>query len=143
LASAPAPFTASDGGIVDSVSFQGRKLVILSNERVDTGMGVLNGPLMPLPVTLLDLFGTPAVFTLKTPDAYDPETGECSCTEREVRANIYPESLTMEGDDNTGQEAAVITQLYVPGSVFGYASVALLILKCEDRGTQPNFLGPP
>ena len=48
----------------------------------------------------------------------------------------------MEGDDNTGQEAAAVTKLYVPGQAFGYASVALLI-PCEDRGTKPSFLGPP
>ena len=142
MAATPGPLMI-DGGTVDTVEFQGRKLVVLSNERVDTGAGILNGPIMPLPVLLLDLFGTPAVFKLNTPDKYDPETGECTCTHREIRTNVYPESLTMEGDDSTGQEAAVITKLYVPGQAFGYASVALLILKCEDRGTKPNFLGPP
>ena len=60
---------------MDTVEFQGRKLVVLSNERVDTGAGILNGPIMPLPTLLLDLFGTPAVFKLNTPDKYDPETG--------------------------------------------------------------------
>ena len=80
-----------DGGTVDTVEFQGRKLVVLSNERVDTGAGILNGPIMPLPTLLLDLFGTPAVFTLNTPDKYDPETGECTCTHREIRTNGHPE----------------------------------------------------
>ena len=143
MAASPAPFTHVDGGIVDRVEFQGRELVILSNERVDTGEGILQGSIMPLPVLLLDLFGTSATFMLKTPDVYDPETGERSCTETEIRTKVYPESLTMEGDSSTGQEAAVITKLYCPGQPFGYASVALLILKCEDRGTKPNFLGPP
>ena len=55
-----------DGETVDTVEFQGRKLVVLSNEQVDTGAGILNGPIMPLPTLLLDLFGTPAVFTLNT-----------------------------------------------------------------------------
>ena len=132
-----------DGGTVSTVSFQGRTLVVTSNERVDTGAGILKDPIMPLPTLLLGLFGTPAVFTVSTPQQYDPETGQTTHSTREIRANIYPESLTIAGDTNTGQEASTCTKLYVPGQVFGYSTVALLILQCEDRGTQPSLLDTP
>ena len=115
----------------------------MSNERVDTGEGTLKGPIMPLPVMLLDLFGTPAVFTVTTPASYDPETGETTHSTKEIRTNIYPESMTMAGDTNTGQEAATCTKVYAPGQPFGYSTVALLILQCEDRGTQPSLLDTP
>ena len=136
--------TRSVGGTkTDTVKFQGRELTILTCERVDTGMGILNGPIMPLPVTLLDLFGTPAEFTLRTDMVYNPESGDCSCSEETVVTKIYPESLTLEGNADTGQEAAVITKLYAPGRPFGYASVALLILSCEEVGADTNPIARP
>ena len=136
--------TRSVGGTKqDTVKFQGRELNILTCERVDTGMGTLNGPIMPLPVMLLDLFGTPAEFTLRTDMIYNPESGDCSCTEEVVRCSVYPESLTLEGNGDTGQEAAVITKLYAPGAPFGYQSVALLILSCEEVGADTNAIARP
>lgn len=131
------------GKNVDTVSFQGRELVILSCERVDTGMGLLNSSIMPLPTLLLGLFGTPAKFVLRTDMVYDPETGDCACTEEEFTTTVYPESLTVEGNADTGQEAAVITKLYVPGEVFNYQSVALLVLSCEEVGADTNPIARP
>ena len=136
--------TRSVGGTKqDTVKYQGRELNILSCERVDTGMGLLNGPLMPLPVLLLDLLGTPAEFTLRTDLVYDPESGQCNCTEETIFAPIYPESLTVEANADTGQEAATITKLYAAAQPFGYQSVALLILTCEEVGADTNAIARP
>ena len=81
---------------VEYLTFQERSLTILKNERVDTGMGVLNEPLMPIPTLLLDLFGTPAKFYLKSSDNYDPSTGQVF--KRQRRGN-RGSGLRREPDD--------------------------------------------
>lgn len=119
---------------IEYLTFQDRTLAILKNERVDTGMGVLNEPLMPIPTLLLGLFGTPAKFFLKASDNYDPSTGQVFNANAEViEAQVYVESLTIETSSGTGQLQGSAL-VYVPGEAFGYESVALLILTCQDTG---------
>ena len=128
---------------VERVTFQGRSLQVISNNRTDTGAGILQAPLMPLPTLLLGLFGTPAEFHLKSSDSYDPATGAITNNDDTViKAQIYPEELTIARGDATGQLQANC-RVYVPGEAFGYASVALLILDCAETGDYQRHIETP
>ena len=128
---------------VERVTFQGRSLQVISNNRTDTGAGILQTPLMPLPTLLLGLFGTPAEFFLRSSDTYDPATGAVTNSDDTViKAQVYPEELTIARGDSTGQLQASC-RVYVPGEVFGYASVALLILDCAETGDYQRHIETP
>ena len=117
--------------------------MVLRNERTDTGAGILNAPIMPLPTLLLGLFGTPAQFFLRSSDSYDPATGTVTNSNSEtINAQIYPEALSIEKDDNSAQLQASV-RLYVPGEAFGYSTVALLILDCVDTADFQRHIEVP
>ena len=119
---------------VEKITTEGRSFTILSNNRTNTGAGILNAPIMPLPTLLLGLFGTPAVFTLRCSDSYDPVSGQCTSTAtRTISCQIYLDEETIENSDGTGQNEAV-ARVYAPGEAFGYATTALLTLQVMETG---------
>lgn len=118
---------------VESVTLQGRSYVITSNEMVDTGQGVLQVPIMPLPPLLLGIFGTPAVFTINGGATYDPVSGQTTASTSTVNTNVYFEAATVSADQATGQEAVTGT-IYADGKAFGFTTQALLILKVRVTG---------
>ena len=130
----------------DAIEFclvQGRRFVVLSNNRTDTGMGILNGPLMPLSGLLLGLFGTPAEFFLRSSDTYDPISGDVfSNAVESIKANVYTEEITIAPSEGTGQNQATTT-IYVPGDAFGYESNALSILTCMETGLDQRKIQLP
>jgi hypothetical protein len=121
---------------IDGPDFAGRKFMVLNNERVDTGAGLLNAPIMPIPTTLLRLFGTPAKFYLNGVSAYDPESGEViSSTPTAIDAYVYPESYTMAEVAEMPEVLSGDIKVYVPGQAFGYSQVALMILQVRETGS--------
>ena len=122
---------------IDAVEYlltEGRKYTILSNERVNTGAGILRSPIMPLPTLLLSLFGTPGRFFLKSSDAYDPVSGQSTNDNAEViETTIYLDQQTIGTSDGTGQLQTAGT-VYAPGEAFGYATTALLLLTVRETG---------
>jgi hypothetical protein len=127
---------------IDGPDFAGRKFMILNNERIDTGAGVLNAPIMPIPTTLLRLFGTPAKFYLNTVSQYDPESGEVTSAKPvAVEAYVYPESYTLAEVSEIPEVQSGDIKVYVPGQAFGYAQVALLILQVRDTGSTSGRIG--
>ena len=119
---------------VESVEFQGCRYLITENEFVDTGAGILRDPIMPLPTLLLGLFGTPARFFLNSINTYDPATGNTTSNQpAPINAQIYFESQTVAGDQETAQEMTTGT-VYVPGEAFGFTTQALLLLKVRATG---------
>ena len=115
--------------------------MVVSNERVDTGAGILNGPLMPLSPLLLGLFGTPATFHLNSSGAYDPATGMIAGDKpTAISGPVYIESLTLAGDDAAGQNKAT-AKVYAPGNLFGYPTVALVILGIRESAGSLKKLG--
>ena len=127
---------------ISGPDFVGRRFSVVSNERVDTGAGILRGPIMPLPTLLLGLFGTRATFYLNGVSDYDPVAGVVVETApAPVVANVYPESYTLE---ETGAIPEVVQgdiKLYVPGEAFGYSEVALLILQVRETGGTTERIG--
>ncbi len=120
---------------VEKIESEGRTFTIVDNQRTNTGAGILNAPLMPLPTLILGLFGTPAVFTLRCSDSYDPVSGTCTSTAtRTISCQIYLDEQTIQESDGTGQNEAVAT-VYAPGEAFGYATSALLTLQVAETGT--------
>lgn len=117
---------------IEYIEIQGHQYMVVSNERVDTGAGVLNAPLMPLAGTLLGLFGTPATFHLNSATSYDPATGAITADKpAPIAASVYMESLTLDADDAAGQNKGT-AKVYAPGNVFGYPTVALVILNVRE-----------
>ena len=117
--------------------------MVLKNERTDTGEGILKEPIMPLPTLLLGLFGTPAEFFLRSSDSYDPATGAVTNDNTgSIKAQIYPEALSIERGDATGQLQASV-RIYVSGQAFGYSTVALLILDCVDTADFQRTIETP
>ena len=115
--------------------FVDKKFMVLSNERVDTGAGILKGPIMPLPTLLLGMFGTPAIFYLDGVSEYNPETGEVVINKpTPVKASVYPEAYTSKEIAELPEVVAGDIKLYVPGQAFGYAEIALLILQVRRTG---------
>jgi hypothetical protein len=107
---------------------------VIENEFVDTGAGILNSPIMPLPPLLLGLFGTPARFFLNSVNTYDPATGNATLTQpAPISTNVYFESQLVQGDQETAQEMASGT-IYVDGRAFGFTTQALLLLKVRATG---------
>lgn len=129
---------------VERITFQGRSVQILSNLIADTGDGILRDALMPLPSTILNLFGTTAEFHLRSSDSYDPATGEStnSTANREViSAKILPEDIKIERSDNSGTNQATV-RILAPGETFGYATGALLTLECIETGATQRMVQP-
>lgn len=121
---------------ISGPDFVGRKFAIVNSERVDTGDGILKGPIMPIPELILDLFGTRATFYLNGVSAYNPETGEVTKVEPpSIEAKIYPESYTLEEQARIPEVLQGDMKVYVSGRVFGYESVALLVLQVRETGT--------
>jgi hypothetical protein len=120
---------------INGPDFAGRKFVVISNERVDTGSGVLKAPIMPLPTLLLGIFGTPASFYLNTVSGYDPETGIVTTSApTAVAGKVYAESYTLEESSSIPEVLQGDIKVYVPGELFGYNEVALLILQVRETG---------
>lgn len=120
---------------INGSDFAGRKFVVISNERIDTGSGVLKGPIMPLPTLLLGIFGTPASFYLNSVSSYSPETGVVTATAPvAVNGKVYAESYTLEESSSIPEVLQGDIKVYVPGELFGYAEVALLILQVRETG---------
>lgn len=115
--------------------FSGRRFMVVSNERVDTGAGILKGPIMPLPTLLMGLFGTRATFYLNGVSSYDPSTGSVIASAAPpVTVNVYPESYTLADQSVAPEVLQGDIKLYVPGEAFGYTEVALLILQVRETG---------
>lgn len=128
---------------VEKITTEGRSFTILSNSRTNTGAGILNAPLMPLPPLLLGLFGTPAVFTLRCSDAYDTVSGECTSTaSRTINCQIYLDEETIENSDGTAQNERT-ARVYAPGEAFGYATTALLTLDVQETGANQRKVELP
>ena len=121
---------------INSPDYQGLKFMVISNERTDTGLGILNAPIMPLPTLLLGLFGTPGVFYLNSVSSYDPETGDVVKEEPEpVIAQVYPESYTTEDKGAIPEVLDGDIKVYVAGEAFGYTNIALLTLQVRETGS--------
>ena len=119
---------------IQNPDFVGRQFAVVSNERVDTGAGTLNAPIMPVPTLLLGLFGTPATFYLNGVSKYDPLTGKVTeFKPTPVQAMVYPESYTLEERSIAPEILSGDIKLYVPGQAFGYTTVALLILRIREN----------
>ena len=119
---------------VEKITTEGRSFTIVQNARTNTGAGILNAPIMPLPTLLLGLFGTPAVFSLRCSDSYDPVSGQCvSTATRIINCQIYLDEQTIQESDGTGQNEAVAT-IYAPGQAFGYSTTALLTIQVQETG---------
>lgn len=121
---------------IDSSDFSGRKFIVVNNERIDTGDGALNGPVMPIPKTILGIFGTPATIYLNGVSSYDPVSGDVTTTAPSpVSTKIYAESYTLQDMAASPEIKSGDIRIYVPGVDLGYSSVALLILQVRDAGT--------
>ena len=128
---------------VEKITTEGRSFTILSNNRTNTGAGILKAPIMPLPTLLLGLFGTPAVFTLRCSDAYDPVSGECTSTAtRTINCQIYLDEETIDNSDGTAQNERT-ARVYAPGEAFGYATTALLTLEVQETGANQRKVELP
>lgn len=126
---------------IDSADFAGRRFAVISNERVDAGDGALNGPIMPIPVTLLNIFGSRASIHLRGVSAYDPVSGQVTTTNPSpVQVFVYPESYTIEERSNLPEIKQGDIRVYVPGRSLGYNSVALLLLQVRDTGTSERLV---
>lgn len=120
---------------INSPDFAGRKFMVVSNERVDAGAGILNGPIMPLPTLLLGLFGTNATFHLNGVSSYDPLAGVVvASAPAPVTAKVYAESYTLEDRAAAPEVLEGDIKVYAPGQAFGYSTVALLILQVRETG---------
>jgi hypothetical protein len=120
---------------INGSDFVGRKFAVIGNERVDTGSGVLKGPIMPLPTLLLGIFGTPASFYLNSVSGYIPETGAVTTTApAALNGKVYAESYTLEESSSIPEVLQGDIKVYVPGELFGYAEVALLVLQVRETG---------
>lgn len=120
---------------ISSPDFVGRQFMVVNNERVDTGAGILRGALMPLPTLLLGMFGTPATFYLNGVSSYDPSTGQVmTSSPTPVTANVYPESYTLSESSLSPDVLQGDIKIYAPGEAFGYSEVALLILQVRETG---------
>jgi hypothetical protein len=127
---------------IDGKDFIGKRFAIVNNEKVDTGAGVLNSPIMPLPTLLLDIFGTKATFYIGGTSVYDPDTGDMTVTPAiPVPAKIYPESYTLEESSKIPEVLQGDIRVYVPGQAFGYSTVALLILQVRQTGDVLERIG--
>ena len=121
---------------INSPDYQGLKFMVISNERTDTGLGILNAPIMPLPTLLLGLFGTDATFYLNSVSSYDPETGDTvENTPQPVLAKVYPEAYTTEDKGAIPEVLDGDIKVYVPGEAFGYTNIALLTLQVRETGS--------
>lgn len=120
---------------INSPDFAGRQFMVVSNERVDTGGGILNGPIMPLPTLLMGLFGTDATFYLNGTSSYDPVSGQVVTTApAPAPAKVYAESYTLEDRATAPEILEGDIKVYAPGQAFGYSTVALLILQVRETG---------
>lgn len=121
---------------IQGSDFLGRRFAVISNERIDTGEGALRGPIMPIPETLLNIFGTPAVIRLNGNSAYDPLSGEITKTiGQEINVKVYAESYTLKDKSEVPEIKDGDIKVYVPGRPLGYTSVALLIFQVRDTGS--------
>jgi hypothetical protein len=129
---------------IHSPDFQGRKFAIVSNERVDTGDGILKSAMMPLPTLLMGLFGTNATFYISGVSEYDPELGQVTTkTPTEFKAKVYAESYTLQEKASIPELLNGDIKVYVPGEALGYSSVALLILQVRSTGATVSRTLPP
>lgn len=120
---------------IQSPDFLGRKFAVVSNERVDTGAGILNGPIMPIPTLLLGLFGTNALFYLNGVSSYDPVAGVVTpAALAPIAAKVYAESYTLAEAGVSPEILEGDIKVYAPGQAFGYSTVALLILQVRESG---------
>ena len=127
---------------ISGPDFAGRRFSVVRNERVDTGAGILKGPIMPLPTLLMGLFGTRATFHLNGVSSYDPTSGTVTeSAPTPVTANVYPESYTLEDSGALPEVLQGDIKLYVPGQAFGYSEVALLILQVRETGGTTERIG--
>jgi hypothetical protein len=121
--------------VINSPDYLGRQFAIVSSERVDTGDGVLKGPILPLPTLLMNLFGTTATFYLNGVSAYNPTSGVVtSSTPSPVTAKVYPESYSLADRSAAPEILDGDIKVYVPGQAFGYKTTALLILQVRESG---------
>jgi hypothetical protein len=120
---------------ISGSDFAGRKFAVISNERIDTGAGILKNPVMPIPTLILGLFGTRATFYLNGVSEYDPSTGVVVENNPDpITADIYPESYTLAEASGIPEVLEGDIKVYVPGQAFGYSEVALLILQVRETG---------
>lgn len=125
--------SAVEAIVINGPDFAGRAFAIVSNERIDVGSGVLKEPIMPLPTLLLGLFGTQAIFYLNGVSSYDPSSGQVTTTERNAIAGmVYAESFTLKERAEMPEVIEGDIKVYVPGEVFGYQEVALVILQVRE-----------
>lgn len=121
---------------INSPDFTGRRFAVISNERIDTGDGALKGPIMPIPKTILGIFGTPATVYLNGNSSYDPATGEVVKTSpAPISTKVYAESYTLQDRSISPEIKDGDIKVYVPGADLGYSSVALLIFQVRDTGS--------
>lgn len=115
--------------------FAGRRFAVISNERVDTGDGALKGPIMPIPKTILEIFGTAATIYLNGVSSYDPGTGlVVKESPSPIATKVYAESYTLKDRAASPEIKDGDIRIYVPGLDLGYSSVALLIFQVRDTG---------
>lgn len=120
---------------VSSNDFTGKKFAVISNQRIDTGAGVLKNAVMPLPTILLGLFGTSATFYLNGTSSYNPVTGAVVATAPEpVSTKIYLEGYSLKEIGEAPELQSGDIKAYVPGQAFGYEETALLILQIRESG---------
>ena len=120
---------------IASPDYAGKRLAVINVERVDTGAGALNAPIMPIPVQLLTQFGTLANIYGRSTNSYDPSTGEVVIdADPTVQAMVYPEAYTLkECEDIPGVRQGDV-KVYVPGQSMGFVTVALLLMQCREQG---------
>lgn len=120
---------------INGPDFTGRKFAVISNERVDTGSGILKSVVMPIPSMVLDMLGTDATFYLNGVSEYDPTTGIVTeTTPPPIETKVYAESYTISDIAAVPEIMQGDIKVYAPGAPFGYSEVALLILQVRETG---------
>jgi hypothetical protein len=120
---------------ISSPDYAGKQLAVINVERVDTGAGALNAPIMPLPVQLLAQFGTPAKIYARATGGYNPATGEVTVNaDPTVEAMVYPEAYTLKECEEIPGVVQGDVKVYVPGQSMGFTTVALLLMQCREQG---------
>lgn len=120
---------------IQSPDYAGKKLMVYRVERVETGAGLLNAPIMPIPLRLLNLFGSPAIMFQRDAGSYDPNSGILVPTQLpDASVMVYPEAYTIKESENIPGVRQGDTKVYVPGQSLGMATTALLLMSCREEG---------
>lgn len=120
---------------IQSPDYAGKKLMVYRVERVETGAGLLNTPIMPIPVQLLGLFGSPATMFQRDAGSYDPNSGILDPTQLpDASVMVYAEAYTIKESENIPGVKQGDTKVYVPGQSLGMVTTALLLISCREEG---------